>query len=476
MRGRSETAKGTEGSSEVARTRGIPAKYRLVLAVLGLIGFGAVLFATNRYGAGLSPDSVGYVATARSMAAGTGIESHGGRPLVVQPPFYPAILAAIDLALGVDPLSSAHIVNALLFGLIVYLGGLLALKHLSSSRALALVGTLAIVFSSPLFRVATWAWSEPLFVLLVLLAVIFAHSYLAGGGVTSLALFSLSAALSCLTRYIGVTLILWGALAILLFHRRGFKRRLAHVSLFVFISALPVGLWLIRNYAVSSTLFGQRAGSASGLSENFALLFSSLLSWYVPGGIAGRSSILTVASAGVGIFAAFGLRDGWQGVKAGLRQTRPLILLVFVYLLFLAVSSSVAAYDPIDDRLLSPVYVPLTLFLLILLQALVDPYRRRFSKRLVDSFLAIGISVWLVFSIRSTVLSVADLNSNGQGYSGRVWKDSETVRYLVQHRALGSGSMLYSNGPDVSYILAHTRGQNEPRQNGIQLPGDGQLR
>ena len=291
--------------------------------------------------------------------------------------------------------------------------------------------------------------------LLVLLAVIFAHSYLAGGGVTSLALFSLSAALSCLTRYIGVTLILWGALAILLFHRSGFKRRLAHVSFFVFISALPLGLWLIRNYAVSSTLFGHRAGSASGLSENFALLFSSLLSWYVPGGIGGHSFVLTAASAVAAVFAAFGLRDGWKGLRAGLRQTCPLILLASIYVLFLAVSSSVAAYDPIDDRLLSPVYVPLTLFLLILLQALVDPYRRRFSKRLVDSFLAIGISVWLVFSIRSTVFSAADLNSNGQGYSGRVWKDSETVRYLVQHRALGSGCMLYSNGPDVSYILAY---------------------
>lgn len=440
----------------------IPVKYKLLLAMLGLIGIGIILLATNRYGAGLSPDSVGYVATARSIANGTGIVTFDGSPLVKQPPLYPAILATIDYVFGLDPLSSANIVNAVLFGIIVYLGGLLIYKHLSSFPAFALVGMLAIVFSRPLFGIAVWAWSEPLFICFVLLSLIFAHSYLAKNDVTSLMLFSSSVALSSLIRYIGATLILWGALIILVFYRDSLKNRIAHLSLFTLISALPLGLWLIRNYAISSTLFGPRASSAFTLSQNLIFLFNSLLYWYIPGRIKEHRSILMIVSAGAGLFIGLSLRDGWQGVKVRLRQISPIVLFAIIYIAFLVISSTTIAYDKIDDRLLSSIYVPLTLLLLILAQALVDPYRKRFSKKIVNSFLVIGIAIWLAFQIRSTILNAVNLIPIGQGYSGQAWMDNKTVQYLLQHRTLESECTFYTNDSNVAYILADIKTKMSP--------------
>ena len=218
-------------------------KYKLSLVLLALVGVVLILFSTNRWGAGLSPDSVGYIGTARHLIRGAGFITYDGSPTVVWPPLYPALLALVGGIFGTDPLLLADILNALIFGLIVYLGGLLALKHLSSFPAFALVGTLAIVFSKPLFQVSVMAWSEPLFICFVLLSLIFAHSYLAKNDVTSLILFSSAVALSSLTRYIGITLILWGTLIILIFHRDSLKNRIAHLSLFTLISAFPLGLW-----------------------------------------------------------------------------------------------------------------------------------------------------------------------------------------------------------------------------------------
>jgi len=448
----------------------IPVNYKLLLAILGMIGIGIILLATNRYGAGLSPDSVGYVTTARNIANGAGIVTYDGSPLVVQPPLYPAILAIIDYVLRVDPLSSTNIVNAILFGLIVYLGGMLTRKYLSSFPAFALVGTLAIVFSIPLFNVSVMAWSEPLFICFVLLSLIFAHSYLEKKDITSLMFFSSSVALSSLTRYIGVTLIFLGVLIIFVFHRDILKNRIAHLLLFALISALPLGLWLIRNYAVSSTFFGPRASSLYTLPQNLMLVFNALMNWYIPGIIQDHRPTLILFGAVLGFFIGLDPKGSWQRVKVILRKISPIVLFAIIYTTFLVISSTTTAYDIIDYRLLSPIYVPLTLLLLILAQALVEPYRRRFSNKIINSFLIIGLAIGLVYPIHATIINAVNFTSTGGGYSSKAWVESETIQYLLQHKTLKSECTIYTNGTDVTNILAHLATKGIPARTNYNSP------
>lgn len=445
-------------------------KYRLLLVLLALVGAVLILLSTSQYGAGLSPDSVAYIGTARNLITGAGFINYDGNPTVEWPPLYPALLALVGSTFGADPLLLANVVNALIFGLIVYVGGVLTFKHLSSFPALALMGTLALLVSRPLFAVSVMAWTEPLFILFVILCLIFADSYLLKKDIASLLLLSSLVALSSLTRYIGVTLLLWGALIIVVFHRGSLKSRIVHLSLFILVSTLPVGIWLIRNYAISSTLFGPRFSSAHTLSQNLTYVFNTLLYWYIPRRIAEHRSILMIVSAGVGLFAGLSLRDGWQGMKVRLRQISPLVSFVIIYTSFLVISSTTTAYDRIDNRLLSPIYVPLTLLVLILAQALVDPYRKRFSKKIVNSFLVIGIAIWLVYPICSIILKVVNLIAFGRGYSGKTWRDSETVQYLLQHRTLESECTIYTNGPDAAYILAHLATKMSPARTRYNSP------
>ncbi len=320
--------------------------------ILSCVGVLVILAGTSTYGAGISPDSVGYIATARSMAAGDGAVSYDGAPMVLWPPLYPAFLAGIHYVSGVDPLSSAPIVNAVLFGVIIYLSYLLFLRHSESSRAFPLVGAASVLVSFPLVHVSLSAWSEPLFIVLVLVYLVTSEFYLARGTARLLLVVSLSAALACLTRYIGVVLIPTGLVTILAFRRDALGVKVRHLALFACVSAAPVGIWVMRNYYLSGTPLGPREPSGLSLFQNLVFTVHGVVSWFVPGlkqvyeffdpdrivytacsvvwrdmAVEYRTALLVIGT-GVGLSAGFVFRNRVSSAVGACRRIGPLVLYV----------------------------------------------------------------------------------------------------------------------------------------------------
>src|SRR6266496_5745284 len=105
----------------------------LLIAVIGVL---LVLQATPE-GAGLSDDSIAYIAGARSMVAGHGYREAwlaSNQPVTHFPPAFPSLLAFFGF-LGADPLHAARLVNALLFGLSAGVLGILAWRMVPSLTA-----------------------------------------------------------------------------------------------------------------------------------------------------------------------------------------------------------------------------------------------------------------------------------------------------------------------------------------------------
>jgi len=144
---------------------------------LSLIAVGIVLLISSRYGAGISPDSVEYIATARQIKEGVGFFTYEGNPLIVHPPLYSLLLAFIDYIFHVDPLISAPNVQAFLFGAIAYLSALFFFKHFNS--AIVFIATTFVLFSTPLLQVSCRVLSEPLFICFALIYLINCESYTA---------------------------------------------------------------------------------------------------------------------------------------------------------------------------------------------------------------------------------------------------------------------------------------------------------
>jgi len=142
------------------------------VAILALLAAGINFWLTAKYGLGMSPDSVAYIASARSLQAHQGFVNQFGRPIAVWPPLYPAVLTIAAGLSGWELPDVARGVNTFLLGCMTFcIYSLLRLLRFDLPW-LRLAATLALVVSIPVSFTSAKAWSDLLFSVEVLLLMI----------------------------------------------------------------------------------------------------------------------------------------------------------------------------------------------------------------------------------------------------------------------------------------------------------------
>lgn len=209
-------------------------------------------------------DAANYVHASQSLLRGEGWlnapEHQSGRSAFVQwPPLYPVTLAGIRL-IGVDLQTGIRLLNAACFALTATL----LWGHLSRWRA-PLVLALFMPFFVWNYR---FAWSEPLFNLLV---VIF-FGLLFRRPLPLLAL-AIVATLAWLQRYSGVAFVVTGALYIV--WQWGWRPALA----FGLLPVVSMGGWLLRNLALVGAPMGERGTPNFSAEFNIASAIGHWLIW-----------------------------------------------------------------------------------------------------------------------------------------------------------------------------------------------------
>lgn len=437
-------------------------KQHAVLMCFSLLAILLVLISTSLYGAGLSPDSVHYIAVARNLAAGAGVVSYNGEPFVVQPPLYPLLLSIVATFVRADPLAIAAFVNALLFGAIVYLAGLLFSKYLSSF-ALVLVGIALVLLAPAMIQVSIMAWSEPLFICLTLVFLLAQQKFLAERDTKSIVLFIVATALACLTRYIGVTLILTGALALVLLLRERWQVKARYVFLFCIFSALPLALWVTRNYFAASTFLGPRVSSASSFGQNISYTVRTVLSWYFVQAILTQRILFVLIIAGLCGAALFEMARNVSRLRDFLGRVGGIILFIVVYMAVLILSATTTAFDSINDRLLSPIFIPSLLFVLMFLEYLYRALHKNTSKKFVAAIPIALVVLWLlVNSLNATFNGMNVRMQKGAGeYSRKLWRESPLIAFLRAH-PLDASRVKYTNAPEALYLFLNQPSLTSP--------------
>ena len=428
---------------------------KIPLAIIGLLGACSIILITSSYRVGVAPDSAYYLSVARHIADDSGFTGYDGYNFVLQPPLYPLLLAGIQKIFFIDPLISAGYLNAILLGFIVYLSGLFLLKHLKS-LPLTVIGTASILVSFVLIQICLIALSEPLFILFVLLHLYYLDIYRAKGTLTSLFLFSTAASLACLTRYVGVIIILTGALSIVIWGRKTFKEISRHLIIFMLIAVVPTGLWILRNYFLSGTFVGQRAESSYTLSENLMFLSNTVLKWFLPIKIVWQQLFFLIPLITAGIFAGIILINRWKKNELRLKQTGPALVFILFYSGIIVISSTTTAYDKIANRLLSPVFVPLFFIMFLILDNILEWLSKQFNQKIISILFMIGILVWIIYPAKITYYNIKDyIEHSGWEFSSKAWRDNQVIMYLNNHKQLDPGYSFYSNVPEAVYILAN---------------------
>jgi hypothetical protein len=440
----------------------------IALAFLGIFGSIIILTLTIEHGAGMTPDSVVYISVARNLADSNNFLTYNGTDLVLQPPLYPLILASLKKITSIDPQISTIFFNAFVFGFIIYLSGLFLLKYLNSF-VLIFLGTISVLISYALVQISLMVLSEPLFILLTILFLYHLDKFRSKQDYTSLLLLSLWASLACLTRYSGVILILTGFIFILIQHKSNLKEKFLQSLFFILITVLPIGSWIIRNYFISETPFGQRAESSYTLLQNLGFFYDTVLLWYLP-----ANSIITYLMLFVFIGA------GWILYKLNfdkpfnfkiIDKIFPSVLFVILYSCIILITSTTTAYDRISDRLLSPIYIPSVFILFFVLDKTLKWLSMYFNKYAVSIFFTIGVISLLRFPLHNTLYILDEFRiQSGVGYNSDEWKNSETIEFLLRHKKLVDSHTLYSNEPEAVYVLTNLKIEYSPAKTFYNSP------
>jgi hypothetical protein len=247
-----------------------------------------------------------------------------------------------------------------------------------------------------------------------------------------------------LTRYLGVTTIAIGLLAIWLWS----ERRRRDLLLFLVISTVGPLVWVARNLIVTSTLTGDRHPAGEGLETAVRATTSTIGTWfYTDRPLVGLAAVVLL-----------GLASAPMVRRLPLSRLEAVTLPLFaVYVALLVVSAATVSLDPIDDRFLAPLYVPLVWMAVGTSRRLVALGAERIGWWPAVAALTVLAVVWAVAQ-GSRLPDLADeVNRSSLAYVPR-WGDAE------EQLARDVSPRLYTNAPDAVYLGTGSRVAFSPRK------------
>ncbi|RFM26317.1 hypothetical protein [Deminuibacter soli] len=433
-----------------------------------LAGFMLVQLFAHYGGIGISPDSVVYTSTARSIYAHTGIRDYNHMPLIDFPVLYPLFLGTVYRITGVDPLPAGPYINGALFGMLIYLCGCMMQRWKYNNRWYKIFILGCITISPALLEVYYMLWSETLFIFLSIVFMALLRRYCNTHSIPSLLAVGFCASTACITRYAGVTLIGTGGLILLMDNTLPWKKKAAHIILFGFtaISLLVINLYV--NFGYSHTLTGPREKGITPFSANLHY-FSTVMCDWLP---FMRNHYGIASLIGGALVAGSACLIGYRWLRNKNVRSYENIATVFFfgYAAFMLLSATISRYETINSRLLSPLYIPLLWTFTSWVPVVFKRLNRTVRVRLGVALTAGGLFFWAgeyAFS-RYMYNEVRDFGI--AGYTDDSWRLSPFCQYLKQHHELFKPNYsIFSNASDALYFVTGVTGISLPHTNS---PGD----
>ena len=469
-----------------------PDTFTMLLAALSALGVALVMAREITYGVGLEFDSIVYIAGARNLLAGEGYSNISGRPITWWPPLYSLLLATASLGAW-DPLDVAGPVNAAVFGLTIFTVGRYLRQRLMS-RFLVVWACLAVTLSVPLADIASWAMSDPLFILLTTLALVRIDRFLTDGKTSSLVWAAVFSALAWLTRNMGVVLPVLVGLLLLFQTGTLLIRRARRIAVFSLIAALPTALWVVQSHLLTGDIFYATGYFHSididlsiTLQEALGYLYQSWLYLDQDMALWPSFEFLPAASALLLVFALLLASVGWIFAKFSHRRHITLLtdahyvfggFAVVYFVMFITALSLGFAHSTIQPRYLLPLYIPLLVTAVVALDRLLVPAHDRQGRgmagrgegsppvaasgvrgrveiqRPLSAVLKMVLSLWALGQVVPNVdqiirVSSGDIYRRYSAYSEPRWAISETLHWIRENPI---DAVVYSTDPLAVYL------------------------
>ena len=418
------------------------------VAVAGIAAAAVILFVTGPHGPALSPDSAAYLSAAESFADGEGLTKYGGEVMVNFPPGFSLLLAALVELFEASAVAAGRVANAVLLGLITG-AAWLVLRRLATSATIRLLGVTVVASATSLHLVSSYAWSEPLFVFTSLFALLALNEAIRRPYDVGWLVVAALAAGSCfLIRYIGVVVIVTGSVAILVGGWRQLSgwRRLTRAAVFAMVASAGPVAWVVRNLSVSDTATGGRGPADTSLAANAYDAVRGVGVLLVPEAAPVRGLVLLLLCA-VAVAAVLQVRS--TGLGGARRFAWLLAGFVALYVVVLVVNASTTSIDPLNDRLLSPIFVPLVALAAALLDRAAVGWRERHGP--YWALLGPGALALCAAGLVWGSADVGSTSADGVDYAGQRWRDSDLIATV---KRTDLPATVYSNVPGGLFLRA----------------------
>lgn len=371
-------------------------KTHWLLGIIGILGFMIIWVVTLRMGQGITFDSLVYFGVSKSLLAGNGY-SFLEVLYTDQPPLYPTLLALLDLG-GLDPIDASALLNSTSFALILFFSGKW-LYRVTRSGPVALAGSAILLVSVPLLRLFFMAWTEPLFIALIILSLFQLDQFLREDRQRYLVGSGILVSLACLTRYVGVAAVGAGLLTLLLRRHSSNTQKLLTMFIFGLTAVLPTTIWLVRNLLVGGYVTAFSTTAPHTLTENLGYLFEVLSLWLLPL-VVNPAVRLSGAVLVVGVLVSWFTLLIWKdSTDLTYRNFMPVLSFFFTYPAVMVYAATTVSLFPLDNRYVSPVYVPLVVLLCAAIHHTQAQASTHWRRRALHSFFMAGLILMVVNSL-----------------------------------------------------------------------------
>jgi len=431
--------------------------------IAAIAGFLIIFLFTRHGGIGIEPDGVVYATTAENFHTSGKLIDFTGSPLVIFPSFYPMFLAGVMWLTRLQPLVFAPYLNAILFALVIYLSGYIMESFSYPQKWYKRALLICIIFSPALLEVYSMVWSETVFILLLLLFLIAMKNYFQAWSRKALIAAAALASLASVARYAGISIILAGALFLLIDMKIPFRQKIKDIILFSLISPSLLVINLIRNYVENGTETGLREKSLFSFYKDLHDAGSVFNDWlHVP------NSYSNVAAYTLIIIILF---LSYLSVKYFLRNRRIVsyesmaAAFSLVYILFIVAVACVSRFEELNSRFFSPIFI---LLIWACSNWVVDATKRIsfLNKKLI---IALNAAIFLFFmygQLSADYETWDGVKDAGiPGYTEDQWRLSNTVNFIEKNTFLfRKGYTVYSDAIDAVYFFTHKPGKYLPHK------------
>lgn len=416
------------------------------------IGMGLLLLLTKHGGLGISPDSIYYMSAADNFLAGKGFYQFDEKPFVMFPVFYPIVLSSVKWIAGNSFLNAAPFLNAILFGLTIFLSGAM-LEKTNHVRWLKWLVLSIIALSPGLLEIYTMLWSETLFITEVLLFIWFCKMYFESYSIQHLLFIAIVAAIVAETRLAGVSVIATGGILILLSRDIAWSKKIAHAFIYGTLSISLFVINLIRNYNLTQTLTGNRQKGTTPFLENLKY-YGLVLSDWMPFSTWTSKFPELVGFLFLIIIGCIFIYRLLRGIEHNSYE-KIAATFTLMYSSFMLIVATISRFETINNRLLAPFYIPC---LFTISFYLVSTLRLNLSQKVRTILIAVLIIIGGATIVQYAKTDYATFKQNNEGgiggYSDDDWRlKSGLLAHLKINSALFTmGKTVYSNAPHAVYL------------------------